>query len=163
MNDTSKPSLEPAIIVIFGITGDLSQRYLLPSLYHLFQEHLLHENTRIVGLTRQALTADELFGKVELCINEVDNTCDPVAMKTMRDRTQLVQFDPMVSDDYGKLLAQLNQIEEAEGMCMNRLYYLSIPPQVFETMVNNLGVAGLNTSVPTASPRRGTGRETVRV
>jgi glucose-6-phosphate 1-dehydrogenase len=146
MEDTVKPSLEPSIIVIFGITGDLSQRYLLPALYHLFKDGLLHEHTEIVGLTRQAMTADELFGKVELCINEVDNICDPVALKRIISKTQLFQFDPNNSDDYPKLLEHLNAIEATHGVCMNRLYYLSIPPKVFAATVQNLGKAGLNGS-----------------
>jgi glucose-6-phosphate 1-dehydrogenase len=146
MSDAAKPALEPAIIVIFGITGDLSQRYLLPSLYHLFQEQLLHKDTQIVGLTRQAMDTNELFANVELCINETDNICDPVAIKAIREHTELLQFDPNVKENYDTLLARLNSIEADHGVCMNRLYYLSIPPQVFETTVNNLGAAGLNKS-----------------
>ena len=141
-----QPALEPTIIVIFGITGDLSQRYLLPALYHLFKDDLLDEHTEIIGLTRQGLTAEELFGKVELCINEVDNVCDPVALKLIQTKTRLIQFDPNISEDYDKLLSELNSTEERHGLCMNRLYYLSIPPDVFATVVHNMGTAGLNGS-----------------
>lgn len=140
------PALEPTIIVIFGITGDLSQRYLLPALYHLFKDQLLHEHTEIIGLTRQKLTAEQLFEKVELCINEVDNVCDPVALKTMRDKTHVLQFDPNTPEDYAKLLSDMEETEEKHGTCMNRLYYLSIPPSVFATTVHNMGQAGLNGS-----------------
>lgn len=147
--------LEPTIIVIFGVTGDLAQRYLLPALYHLFKDNLLHEHTQIIGLTRQALSTEDLFGKVELCINEVDNICDPVALKTIASKTRLIQFDPNVADNYVSLHQSLNDIEEQHGMCMNRLYYLSIPPNLFETTVHNLGEAGLNQSCQhgTASTR----------
>lgn len=139
-------SLDPTIIVIFGITGDLSKRYLLPALYRLFKDNLLSEHTTIVGLTRQNMTADQLFGQVELCINEVDNICDPAVLKNMRDKTELLQFDPAEAGDYPKLLAHLNQLEETHGMCMNRLYYLSIPPAVFTQVVHSLGAASLNKS-----------------
>jgi glucose-6-phosphate 1-dehydrogenase len=135
--------LEPAIIVVFGVTGDLAQRYLLPALYHLFKEQLLHEQTQIIGLTRQDMTVDELYGKVELCINEIDNLCDPVAIKAMRDHSQLLKFDPGVIADYDSLTKELAAIEKAQGVCMNRLYYLSIPPNLFEATVENLGKAGL--------------------
>jgi glucose-6-phosphate 1-dehydrogenase len=140
------PKLEPAIIVIFGITGDLSQRYLLPALYHLFKDDLLHEQTEIVGLTRQNLTAKELFDKVELCINEVDNVCDPVALKKIQTKTRLLQFDPNQEADYLKLKTELDAIETKHGVCMNRLYQLSIPPNVFDITIKNLGLAGLNKS-----------------
>lgn len=138
--------MDPSIIVIFGVTGDLSKRYLLPALYHLFKDNLLNEHTTIIGLTRQSLTADELFSQVELCINEVDNVCDPAALKAMHAKTELHQFDPSDPADYPKLLEYLNQLENTHGMCMNRLYYLSIPPQLFTDVVHNLGEAGLNGS-----------------
>lgn len=139
-------SLEPSIIVIFGVTGDLSKRYLLPALYHLFKDGQLNPDTIILGLTRQSLDADELFKHVELCINEVDNVCDPVALQAMRTKTQLYQFDPADSAAYPPLLEHLNHIEKEVGMCMNRLYYLSIPPKLFSDVVANIGAAGLNTS-----------------
>jgi glucose-6-phosphate 1-dehydrogenase len=143
---SKQPELEPAIIVIFGVTGDLAQRYLLPALYHLFKDNLLHKDTEIVGLTRQDLTAEQLFDKVELCINEVDKVCDPEALKAIQEKTSLLQFDPNKPEDYARLLEELNNTEEKHGVCMNRLYYLSIPPQVFGVVVHNLGQAGLNTS-----------------
>jgi glucose-6-phosphate 1-dehydrogenase len=141
-----QPGLEPTILVIFGITGDLSKRYLLPALYHLFKDGLLAEHTRIVGLTRQSLTADELFGQVELCINEIDNICDPAGLQKIRTATELMQFDPEEAEDYPKLHERLNAIESEQGMCMNRLYYLSIPPELFDSTVHNIGAAGLNGS-----------------
>ena len=144
MSNTSE--LEPSVIVIFGITGDLSKRYLLPALYHLFKDNLLNEHTTVLGLTRQSMTTDELFGQVELCINEVDNICDPVALKAMRNKTEIRQFDPGESADYRQLLEYLNQLEAKHGMCLNRLYYLSIPPQLFTDVVHEIGAAELNQS-----------------
>jgi len=139
-------ALEPAIIVVFGVTGDLAGRYLLPSLYHLFKDNLLHEHTEIVGLTRQDLTTDELFSKVELCINEKDNICDPLALKQMHEKTRLLKFDPSVGEDYSQLKQALDAIENEHGLCMNRLYYLSIPPKLFPEAVQHLGQAKLNES-----------------
>ncbi len=140
------PQLEPSIIVIFGITGDLAQRYLLPALYHLIKDGLLHEQTEIVGISRRPVTTDELFQQVELCVNEVDKVCDPVALKAMHQQTQMFQMD--LNDDaaYDRLLAKLNAIEEERGVCMNRLYYLSIPPQVYQPIITLLGEHGLNGS-----------------
>lgn len=146
MSDTPQTPLAPAIIVVFGVTGDLASRYLLPALYHLFKDNLLHEHTEIIGLTRQSLNTDELFSTVELCINEVDNVCDPVALRSMHEKTRLLQFDPSIEADYDQLHAELDRIEEEHGLCMNRLYYLSIPPKLFETVVHNLGYAKLNES-----------------
>jgi glucose-6-phosphate 1-dehydrogenase len=140
------PHLDPALIVIFGITGDLSQRYLLPSLYHLIKDGLLPEQTGIIGITRGTTSSEELFEKVELCVNEVDKVCDPVALKAMHERTTMFQMDLDDPAAYDELLAKLNSLEEAKGICLNRLYYLSIPPQAYAPVISLMGERGLNTS-----------------
>lgn len=140
------PQLEPAIIVIFGITGDLSRRYLLPSLYHLIKDGLLDEKTEIVGVTRGNLTAKGLFDEVSLCNNEDNAVCDPEALKTMHANTTMFQMDLTNSHDYELLHQKLDEIEAKNGVCMNRLYYLSIPPQVYMPVIRLLGEQELNTS-----------------
>jgi glucose-6-phosphate 1-dehydrogenase len=138
--------MKPAILVIFGITGDLSGRYLLPALYHLVKENELHEKTEILGVTRGAATIDELFEKVELCVNEVDKICDPGVVKAMRERTKMFQMDLDDPAAYDALLAKLNSIEETKGVCMDRVYYLSIPPGAYRPVVQLMGEHGLNAS-----------------
>lgn len=140
------PALEPAIIVIFGITGDLAQRKLLPALYHLIKDKLLDPHTIIVGVTRQPITKDELLGRVELCVLEEDKVCDPVALHHMKQSLRLEQMNLTQPEDYGVLHTLLDEIETRHGVCMNRLYYLSIPPQVFGPIVRFLGEQGLNGS-----------------
>jgi glucose-6-phosphate 1-dehydrogenase len=141
-----QPSLEPAVIVIFGITGDLSQRYLLPALYHLFKDNLLHEQTAIIGISRSDTTTEELFEKVELCVNEADNACDPEVIRTMQARTDMYKMDLADSAAYAKLLQHLNELEDQQGLCLNRLFYLSVPPQVHQTIVRLMGENGHNQS-----------------
>jgi glucose-6-phosphate 1-dehydrogenase len=146
MNEIPKPALEPAIIVIFGITGDLAKRKLLPALYHLFKDDLLHEHTVVVGVTRRDITTDELLADVELCVNETDGICDPAGVRKLRERLRMLTMDVTAHDEYDRLLKELNAIEDTHGMCMNRLYYLSIPPQVYSPIVRLLGTHGLNKS-----------------
>lgn len=135
---------EPAIIVIFGITGDLAQRKLLPALYHLIKDGSLHPKTRIVGITRRDVTAKELLGGVELCVLEKDNVCDPAALKVMHQSLEMHQMDLNNADDYDHLSDLLKSIEDQHGNCMNRLYYLSVPPPAFRSIVKLLGERGLN-------------------
>jgi glucose-6-phosphate 1-dehydrogenase len=140
------PRLDPAIIVIFGITGDLAERYLLPSLYHLMKDGLLHEQTEIIGITRSTTSAEALLEKVELCVNETDQVCDPDTLQAMRERTTMFQMDSDEPAAYDALLAKLNGLEEQKGICMNRLYYLSIPPRAYLSVIRWLGLRGLNAS-----------------
>ncbi len=138
------PNHQPAIFVIFGITGNLAQQRLLPALYHLIKDNLLPEHTEIVGVSRRQLSVDELLKNVELCVLETDKICDPKVLATFRQQLQMVQFDPVNSADYDRLATTLQSIEDKHGVCMNRLFYLSIPPQVYEPVIRNLGEHHLN-------------------
>lgn len=141
---SAQKSPEPAIFVIFGITGDLAHKKLVPALYHLLKDDLLNEHTAIVGVSRREMSATDLLKKVELCVTEVDKVCDPKVIEKLRLRLHMVKLDPLEGKDYDQLHQTLDDIEAKEGLCMNRLFYLSIPPQVYGPVVENLGIHGLN-------------------
>ena len=138
--------LEPSIIVIFGITGDLSKRYLLPALYHLLKDGLLHDKTRIVGISRRQVTPESLLKDVELCINDIDQVCDPSVIAELERRLGMHQLDLTDGAAYAELRRKLDELETEQGICLNRLYYLSIPPQVYDPIIRLMGQADLNTS-----------------
>ncbi|HET9174288.1 MAG TPA: glucose-6-phosphate dehydrogenase [Candidatus Saccharimonadales bacterium] len=139
-------NLDPTQLVIFGITGDLSRRYLLPALYHLCKDGLLPEQLVIIGTSRQALDLDDFLGHVEVCVLEQDKVCDPEVLNQLRALMRLVQLDPTNPEDYHKLKLTLDSVEDEFGTCMNRLYYLSIPPQLYAQVIQHLGEAELNAS-----------------
>lgn len=143
MNEAAQ---SPTAIVIIGITGDLAQRKLLPALFHLHQAGLLHPAAKIIGVTRRDVSADSLIDQTKLCVLERDKVCDPQALKTFRERLQVYKMDLAQEDDYHGLNRYLQELESQSGLCMNRLFYLSIPPQVFKPIVENLGRGGLNQS-----------------
>ena len=143
-----KEQLEPAIIVIFGITGDLAGRYLLPSLYHLIKDDLLPEHTEIVGVTRRDVSVSDLLTTTELCVMETNNVCDPAVLKRMQNTLSMYKMDLDSDNDYDQLKTYLDDVETKHGVCMNRLYYLSIPPSVYRPIVGLLGQHGLNASCP---------------
>jgi glucose-6-phosphate 1-dehydrogenase len=140
--------LQSTILVIVGITGNLAQQRLLPALYHLIKDHLLPEDTEIVGTSRRDISVDELLKNVELCVLEADKVCDPQALAEFRRKLRMVRFDPAQATDYNDLLKTLQDIETDHGQCMNRLFYLSIPPQVYEPVIKNLGLHHLNQGCP---------------
>jgi len=138
--------LEPSILVIFGITGDLSQRYLLPALYRLIKSGQLPKQTVILGISRRQVEIAGVINEDRLCANEADTECDPEILKDLRDRTTMFQMDLDDPAAYDALLEKLNDIETDKGICLNRLYYLSIPPKAYDTVVRLLGERGLNAS-----------------
>jgi glucose-6-phosphate 1-dehydrogenase len=150
-SDTNQPTeirpsqpIQPLILVIFGITGDLAKRKVLPALYHLLKEDLLPTETKIIGTSRREFTTDDLLKEVELCVLEADNVCDPVIIDRFRQTLQMLKLDPVVGEDYDNLRSTLDEIEASHNQAMNRLFYLSIPPQVYGPVVRQLGEHGLN-------------------
>lgn len=137
-------NLKPSIIIIFGITGDLSRRKLLPALYELIKNDLLPPKTKIVGVTRGTTTLEQLMDAAEKSICANDKVCDPAVLKKLRDITTMRQMDLVGMDHYRQLGEYLDQLEDEAGICLNRLFYLSIPPQVLMTITNRLGLHGLN-------------------
>ena len=138
--------MTPASLVIFGITGDLAKRKVLPAIYHLFKGDLLPEGTQIIGTSRQQLTSEDLLKEVELCVLEVDNVCDPVALQRFKDNLHMVQLNPVEAEDYERLRQTLDDIDQQQGRQLNRLFYLSIPPQIYGPVIRRLGEHGLNSN-----------------
>jgi glucose-6-phosphate 1-dehydrogenase len=137
---------EPTIIVIFGVSGDLAKRKVLPALYHLLKDGLLPKDIRIIGTSRKKLSSDDLLNSIELCGLEEDSVCDPEALKNFHSVFEVIKLDPIDHQGYNKLKSILDAYEEEKGICFNRLFYLSIPPQVFGTIVELLGESGLSGS-----------------
>lgn len=144
---TNQQQLSPTILVIFGITGDLSHRYLLPALYHLFRDGHFHEQTEVVGISRRSMTAQDLLNGVDLSGGDGDaNNINQDDVSKLQDHIRMFEMDPVKPEDYLRLHDLLDQIETEKGICMNRLYYLSIPPQVYDPIITQMGNAKLNTS-----------------
>jgi glucose-6-phosphate 1-dehydrogenase len=142
MSETAASQKPAPVIVIFGITGDLSKRKLLPALYHLLSQGLLPEDTKIIGVSRKSLTAGELLSTVELCVLEKDNVCDPVGLKRVEAAIQTHQLNPEEPEDYQKLGKLLDGFDGGEKR--KRLFYMSIPASAYSPIIKNLAGAGLN-------------------
>lgn len=133
---------EPAIIVIFGITGDLVKKKLFPALCDLINANLLHEQTVIVGVTRQSISAEEMLDR----LTNGEKQYDTKLIERIKNKLYMHTMDITSGPDYDVLLQSLNKIEDERGLCLNRLYYLSIPSQVFAPIVRYMGEHGLNQS-----------------
>ena len=133
---------KPPVIVIFGITGDLSKRKLLPALYHLMAHDLLDANTKIIGTSRKAVDTKALLGTVELCVLEKRNVCDPVGLAKIEKALQIVQLDPTESQDYAALAQTLDELDNGDKR--DRLFYMAIPPEAYGGVIAELGRHGLN-------------------
>jgi glucose-6-phosphate 1-dehydrogenase len=133
---------QPLVLVIFGITGDLAQRKLLPALYHLLQAGQLPERFNIVGISRRDVAASEVYSTLPSFLSG-ETTQDDIIAK-LAEQTEMVQMDLLDRTAYEQLLVRLTDIEAGLGEHAVRLYYLSIPPQVFSPIIRLLGETGHN-------------------
>lgn len=138
----SKQTNISPVIIIFGITGDLSKRKLLPALYHLFSQNILDPNTKIIGTSRRPLSVEELLKTVELCVLEKDKVCDPDGLKKIGRALSTIKLDPDNSEDYAKLSHSLDELDKAGKR--QRLFYMSIPASAYEPIVKHLSSHRLN-------------------
>jgi glucose-6-phosphate 1-dehydrogenase len=135
---------EPCALVIFGASGDLTKRKLVPSLYNLASYHLLPADFSIIGVARRPLT-DEVFrdqlGKdlAELGTQPVD----PNLWSRFRGRISYCAGDFDTPATYKKLAEVLAESEKNHKTSGNVVFYLSVQPDYFATIARRLSEAGL--------------------
>jgi len=132
----------PNTIVIFGASGDLTSRKLIPALYQLFAKKRLPEKTRIVGVSRSHFEHEQWRGSLkETTAKFVGQAFDPSAWDAFAEHVYYQPGDIMDADSFRQLAVFLDEIELNEPS--GRVYYLSTKPQLYEHAIARLGEAGL--------------------
>jgi glucose-6-phosphate 1-dehydrogenase len=131
------------VIVLFGATGDLAKRKLLPGLYHLFEVGLMPQRFRIVGTSPSSYNTDD-FRKDVLAAVEEFGVKKPTH-KRWADFAAAISYVQSAADDLGALVAAVNDATAALNGTPNRLFYMSIPPKAFPEIVAAIGTAELVT------------------
>ncbi|MFI0434575.1 MAG: glucose-6-phosphate dehydrogenase [Parachlamydiaceae bacterium] len=132
---------ESCILVIFGATGDLTARKLIPALYNLAREGQLPSHFACVGFARRSKTHDEFRDEMLEAINQFSRSkpASPDLWQTFRN--QLYYLESNFDDDHGyeQLNQFLLQLDVQLGTKGNRVFYLSVQPSFFTTVVEKLG------------------------
>jgi glucose-6-phosphate 1-dehydrogenase len=134
----------PCIMVIFGVSGDLTSRKLMPSLYDLAVRTPLPPGFSIVGISRRDWTDEEFREEMQAAVRE--NATAPVtddAWDSFARGLFYVKGNFDDPDTYTVLKKRLETVDEERGANGNRLYYLATPPSFYEHIVGNLGAANL--------------------
>lgn len=142
----SKESLEPCVMVIFGATGDLTHRKLLPALYNLALEHPLPAGFSVVAFARRPYN-DEVFRQQALeSINEFSRQkpVNPQIWESFASGIHYLQSDFHNEAGYEELAKLLNKLDQERGTSGNRIFYLSTPPSQYAEIIQHLGATGLN-------------------
>jgi glucose-6-phosphate 1-dehydrogenase len=130
------------VLTIFGITGNLSQRKLMPALYELERQKRLPEDFRIVAVFHGVPDVESVMQQTELQILRDHRDFDPDILASLRRFLVPVQMDSTNPDDFKTLRDCLKQLDEK--VKHNRLFYLAIPPDIFTKVIQNLSSVGLN-------------------
>ncbi len=139
---------EANTVVIFGASGDLTKRKLVPALYNLGLDRLLPGNFAVVGFARRPISNDEFRAQMLEGINAFSRN-KPAQPEVWASFAQGVYYHPGNFDDpeaYKKLGELLDQLDRERGTAGNRLFYLATAPEYFPTIVQQIGAAGLDKS-----------------
>jgi hypothetical protein len=133
---------DPALIVIFGATGDLTWRKLFPSLFALYQNKLLPENVSIVGTGRSQLSHDDFRESMHRSM-EPETAREPPEWDALSQRLfyHPVSYDQ--KESFTSLKSFLDELDATFATRGNRLFYLAVPPSVYPEIAHQLGRAGL--------------------
>ncbi len=129
-------------IVIFGASGDLTSRKLIPAIYHLFRKGRLPESTRVVGVSRSHFSHEDW--RKELAESTQKHAGDAFDPESWERFSQSIYYQPgdiQKSEDFEALAGFLKEIEP--GGAVDRVYYLSTMPQLYPKAAEQLGQAGL--------------------
>jgi glucose-6-phosphate 1-dehydrogenase len=136
---------DPCILTIFGASGDLTRRKLVPAIWHLAQQDRLPEQFALVGVGRSELDDDHFRRQMHDALHEFVGDIDANAETAFLSRLFYVCGDPGNPELYRNLSDRLDALDAERGTSGNRCYYCSVPPQIFMDIVEHLGASGLNT------------------
>ena len=142
---SSKAVPQPCAIVIFGATGDLTHRKLIPALYNIAADGEMPPAVAVIGFARRPKTDEEFRA-------EMAEATRNFSRQTVRDEVwqhfaqSLFYHQSEFADEegYRKLAERLDRLDQESGTRGNRLFYFAASPEQFETIVENLNKAGLN-------------------
>jgi glucose-6-phosphate 1-dehydrogenase len=137
--------VHPTTLVIFGGTGDLSRRKLLPALYNLAHEGALPERFELVGVSRSAVPDEEWRELIAQAVREHSRRePDDQVLDALVHRARYVSGSFDDPDMFARLGGVLDDYDRDAGQRLNRCFYLSTAPDFFPAIIEALAAAGLN-------------------
>ena len=135
---------DPCVMVIFGASGDLTKRKLIPALYNLAKDNLLSKEFALVGIARNELSSEQFRDLISNEINDFATTkIDPDLWHWFARRIYYLSGDFEDAQCYQTLGDLLAKIDKEHGTRGNYFYYLATAPSFFATIIKHLGEADL--------------------
>jgi glucose-6-phosphate 1-dehydrogenase len=135
---------DPCSFVIFGVTGDLTHRLVIPALYNLAASNLLPDKFCVVGVARKGTTSDKLRDDLMQGLRKfATRPVDDAIAKQLLDCVTAIEADPKEPESFDAMRDQLDKLEAARGTGGNRLFYLATPPGAFLPISREIGRTGM--------------------
>jgi glucose-6-phosphate 1-dehydrogenase len=132
--------VHPTTLVIFGATGDLAHRKLLPAIYNLAHEGALPESFNLIGVSRSDMSDDEYRQVARESIQEHSRRApDEQVLEKLLERVRYVPGTFDKESVFERLKEELGKFDEEAGIAFNRIFYLSTAPNFFALIVKQLG------------------------
>jgi glucose-6-phosphate 1-dehydrogenase len=147
----AKPA-DPCAMVVFGATGDLTKRLVIPALYNLSRTKVLPERFALIGVARAEGTAeswrDQLYDTLKSFVGNTTTEfdveqIDKAAWKRLAEKMVYVRGDLNKQELYDKLRSALEEADKAHGTQGNAIFYLAVADRLFDSVVQQLGKAKL--------------------
>jgi glucose-6-phosphate 1-dehydrogenase len=141
----STPKLSPIAAVIFGATGDLTHRKIVPAFYHLAKNNLLPEGSAIIGFARRPKSDEDFRKDLHEALLKFSHTkpVDEEVWKKLESHIYYFQGELDKPEDYKRLAEKLGSLPESGEIKGNYLFYLATSPEYFGPAAQNLKAAGL--------------------
>jgi glucose-6-phosphate 1-dehydrogenase len=135
---------DPCSFVIFGVTGDLAHRLVIPALYNLAASNLLPDKFCVVGVARKGMPNEELTASLMKGLRRfATRPVDDTIAKRLFECVTSIEADPSDPVSFDAMRAQLDELEAARGTGGNRLFYLATPPNAFLPITKELARTGM--------------------
>jgi glucose-6-phosphate 1-dehydrogenase len=136
-----QPAVEPCAVVLFGASGDLAKRKLIPALFSLWQKHLLAPGFCVIGYTRTPMSDDQFRDVMRSAVLEFapDTEFNESAWQSFASGLFYIAGAAQDNDAFTKLGQLLDKLEQERHIGGNRLYYLSTPPSLYDPIIDQIG------------------------
>jgi glucose-6-phosphate 1-dehydrogenase len=147
---------DPCVLVLFGSTGDLAHRKVVPALYQLWRTNLLPHEFVLLGIGRRPFDDDSFRKELRGAVDKYSRVqpIDEPAWRTFKDRICYQHLDFDDAQAFDSLAGRLDDLDRERGTRGNRLYYLATQPSAFSEIVAQLGRVGLDHEVHGGGWRR---------
>ena len=135
------------MLVIFGASGDLTARKLIPALFNLYVAKQLPKNFVVLGASRSDLTDEQFRNKVVYDSPYLKSKIEDLKENYLKGFTDMFFYEDLGSDytaEYSGLSKRISELNVSKGTDNNYIFYLSTPPSLYEPIAKNLAEVGLN-------------------